>query len=142
MITIKTSIFCYKFKKISINCKNSFKELNKLIFEELVFKVFNCNINLDKSYFSPNSAFGSTRLMDRRAVGAVNKHATLWSLTTRKNVVASGVPTGLPWQHLYHGNSKSMKKSELLMTKAFLNKICFKFLLLVFNIKKKNFFNI
>ena len=114
MITIKTSIFCYKFKKISINCKNSFKELNKLIFEELVFKVFNCNINLDKSYFSPNSAFGSTRLMDRRAVGAVNKHATLWSLTTRKNVVASGVPTGLPWQQLYHGNSENiMKKLKL-----------------------------
>ena len=35
-------------------------------------------------------------MIERNAVGAVNKHATLWSFITRKKVEASGVPTGLP----------------------------------------------
>jgi len=39
---------------------------------------------------------GSSRLMARRAVGAVNIMLTLYSSTTLQNADASGVPTGLP----------------------------------------------
>ncbi len=35
-------------------------------------------------------------LMARKAVGAVNRHTTLCSSSTRQNAPASGVPTGLP----------------------------------------------
>lgn len=42
------------------------------------------------------SLSGSSLLIARRAVGAVNKVLTLYSSTTRQKVDAFGVPTGLP----------------------------------------------
>jgi hypothetical protein len=44
----------------------------------------------------PARRLGSSRLIARKAVGAVKRHLTLWSAITRQNVPASGVPTGLP----------------------------------------------
>ncbi len=48
------------------------------------------------SYFGMNSPFGSSFLIARKAVGAVNSEATLYSSMMRQKVPASGVPTGLP----------------------------------------------
>ncbi len=45
---------------------------------------------------SKNSFFGSSRLMARKAVGAVLRTFTLCSSIIRQKVLASGVPTGLP----------------------------------------------
>ncbi len=42
------------------------------------------------------SPLGSSFLMARKAVGAVNMAATLCSEITRQNAPGSGVPTGLP----------------------------------------------
>ena len=39
---------------------------------------------------------GSSFLIARIAVGAVNRPATPYSAITRQNAAASGVPTGLP----------------------------------------------
>ena len=41
-------------------------------------------------------ASGSSFLIARNAVGAVNSAATLYFSMTRQNAPASGVPTGLP----------------------------------------------
>ncbi len=49
-----------------------------------------------RSYLPMNSPFGSSRLIARKAVGAVNSALTLCSEITRQKVPASGVPTGLP----------------------------------------------
>ena len=49
-----------------------------------------------RSYFDIISAFGSSRLMARNAVGAVNIATALCCEMTRQNAPASGVPTGLP----------------------------------------------
>src|SRR5680860_1687599 len=46
---------------------------------------------LERSYFAMNSPLGSTCLMARKAVGAVNIAATLCSEMTRQNTPASGV---------------------------------------------------
>ena len=43
-----------------------------------------------------NVPSGSSFLMARNAVGAVNIALTPWSAITRQNTPASGVPTGLP----------------------------------------------
>ena len=43
-----------------------------------------------------NLPSGSSFLMARNAVGAVNSATALCSLMTRQNAPASGVPTGLP----------------------------------------------
>ena len=43
-----------------------------------------------------SSPSGSSFLIARNAVGAVNSALTLCSATTRQNAPASGVPTGLP----------------------------------------------
>ena len=50
----------------------------------------------DVSWAAPSSAFGSTFLTARKAVGAVKKTSTPCSAITRKKAPASGVPTGLP----------------------------------------------
>ena len=52
--------------------------------------------NFDRSYFSKNLPCGSSFLMARNAVGAVNIATHLCSEMTRQNAPASGVPTGLP----------------------------------------------
>ena len=52
--------------------------------------------NFDRSYFLMNSPFGSSFLMARKAVGAVNSATTPCCAITRQNAPASGVPTGLP----------------------------------------------
>ena len=46
--------------------------------------------------FEKNLFSGSSRLMARRAVGAVLRTFTLCSSSIRQNVPASGVPIGLP----------------------------------------------
>ena len=53
-------------------------------------------LKLDRSYCFINSALGSSRLIARKAVGAVNMALTLCSLITRQKTPASGVPTGFP----------------------------------------------
>ena len=50
----------------------------------------------ERSYFEKYSPFGSSFLIARKAVGAVNKLFTLCSEMTLQNVPGSGVPTGLP----------------------------------------------
>ena len=56
----------------------------------------NCVRKLDKSYCLINSPFGSSFLMARIAVGAVNIILTLCSAITLQNVLASGVLIGFP----------------------------------------------
>ena len=50
----------------------------------------------ERSYVFRSSAFGSSFLMARKAVGAVNSVTTPCSAITRQKAPASGVPTGLP----------------------------------------------
>ena len=52
--------------------------------------------NFDRSYFANSLPSGSSFLMARNAVGAVNIAAHRCSAITRQNAPASGVPTGLP----------------------------------------------
>lgn len=52
--------------------------------------------NVSSGYFASSAASGSTFLMARIAVGAVNSAFTPCSEITRQNAPASGVPTGLP----------------------------------------------
>ena len=47
-------------------------------------------------YFFRNSAFGSSFLIARKAVGAVNSAEILYSSIIRQKAPASGVPIGLP----------------------------------------------
>src|SRR5471032_1937743 len=55
------------------------------------------NVRKDEtSYVARCSPFGSSFLIARNAVGAVNNAETLWSAMTRQNAPASGVPTGFP----------------------------------------------
>src|SRR6185437_4885365 len=56
----------------------------------------NSVLNFDRSYLAINLPSGSSFLMARNAVGAVNSATALCSETTRQNALASGVPTGLP----------------------------------------------
>ena len=49
-----------------------------------------------RSYLRIKSPLGSSRLMARKAVGAVNITFTPCSEITRQNAPGSGVPTGLP----------------------------------------------
>jgi hypothetical protein len=50
----------------------------------------------ERSYFRMCSPLGSSRLMARKAVGAVKKAFTPCREQTRQNAPGSGVPTGLP----------------------------------------------
>src|SRR5699024_9076664 len=50
----------------------------------------------DRSYLASSSPSGSTFLIARSAVGAVNNARTPYSAMTRQNAPASGVPIGLP----------------------------------------------
>jgi len=52
--------------------------------------------NFARSYRPISAPWGSSRLMARNAVGAVNMAAQPCSAITRQNAPASGVPTGLP----------------------------------------------
>ena len=52
--------------------------------------------NFDRSYCEKNLPCGSSFLMARKAVGAVNMATQPCSAMTRQNAPASGVPTGLP----------------------------------------------
>ena len=52
--------------------------------------------NFARSYCAKNLPSGSSFLMARNAVGAVNKATAPCSEMTRQNAPASGVPTGLP----------------------------------------------
>ncbi len=53
-------------------------------------------LKLDRSYFLISSPLGSSRLMARKAVGAVKRLRTpCWEMI-RQKTPASGVPTGLP----------------------------------------------
>ena len=52
--------------------------------------------NDDVSYWLGSLPCGSSRLIARTAVGAVNSAFTRCCWITRKNAPASGVPTGLP----------------------------------------------
>lgn len=67
-----------------------------LNYNETQFGFSQLKPHLDKSKFLLMVACGSSRFMTRSAVGAVNKHATLWSFITLKNDEESGVPTGFP----------------------------------------------
>src|SRR5262249_16971081 len=49
-----------------------------------------------RSYFVMYVPCGSSFLIARNAVGAVNSVFTPWSAMTRQNAPGSGVPTGLP----------------------------------------------
>ena len=53
-------------------------------------------MNPDRSYSWSSLPSGSSFLIARNAVGAVNIDLTLCSAMTRQNAPASGVPTGLP----------------------------------------------
>ena len=50
----------------------------------------------DRSYSPSGAPFGSSFLIARNAVGAVNMLRAPCSAMTRQNCPASGVPTGLP----------------------------------------------
>ena len=50
----------------------------------------------DRSYWPSSAPFGSSFLIARKAVGAVNIAFAPCSAITRQNWPASGVPTGLP----------------------------------------------
>ena len=50
----------------------------------------------DRSYLRDSSPSGSSFLITRNAVGAVNRAFTPYSEITRQKAPASGVPTGLP----------------------------------------------
>ncbi len=50
----------------------------------------------ERSYRSAVAPSGSSFLIARIAVGAVNSASTPCSAITRQNAPASGVPTGLP----------------------------------------------
>ncbi len=52
--------------------------------------------SFDRSCSRAIAPSGSTRLIARIAVGAVNITCTPWSAITRQKAPASGVPTGLP----------------------------------------------
>ena len=52
--------------------------------------------NESRGYFAASAASGSTFLIARIAVGAVNSAFAPCSEMTRQNAPASGVPTGLP----------------------------------------------
>ena len=52
--------------------------------------------NFDRSYCAISLASGSSFLMARNAVGAVNSDTALCCAITRQKAPASGVPTGLP----------------------------------------------
>ncbi|GJE62531.1 hypothetical protein MPOCJGCO_4664 [Methylobacterium trifolii] len=49
-----------------------------------------------RSWPETRAPFGSSFLIARSAVGAVNRQTTPYSATTRQKAPASGVPTGLP----------------------------------------------
>ena len=51
---------------------------------------------LERSYFFTYAPAGSSRLMARKAVGAVKNALTPCCEQTRQNAPGSGVPTGLP----------------------------------------------
>jgi hypothetical protein len=50
----------------------------------------------ERSYLPISAPCGSSRLIARKAVGAVKSAATLCCAITRQKAPASGVPTGLP----------------------------------------------
>ena len=50
----------------------------------------------ERSYLPMNAPSGSSFLIARKAVGAVNRTETLCSAITRQKAPGSGVPTGLP----------------------------------------------
>ena len=52
--------------------------------------------NFERSYCFRSLPSGSSFLMARNAVGAVNSATALCSEITRQKAPASGVPTGLP----------------------------------------------